>query len=40
MISVNYNLIKSIKKTFYPKMFRQKKSDEIMCRMLFLLGRL
>ena len=40
MFSVNYNLIKSIKKTFYPKMFRQKNSDEIMCRILFLLGRL
>lgn len=40
MFSVNYNFIKSIKKTFYPKMFRQKISDEIMCRMLFLLGRL
>ncbi len=38
--SLNYNLIKAFKKTFYPKMYRQKLIDEIMCRILFLFGRL
>ena len=38
--SLNYSLVKSLKKVFYPKMYRQKLVDEIMCRVLFLFGRL
>ncbi|MBE5946147.1 MAG: glycosyltransferase [Lachnospiraceae bacterium] len=36
----NYNLIVALKKTFYPKMFRQKAVDELMLRFFFLIGRL
>lgn len=35
-----YSFIKAIKKVFYPKMFRQKLSDEIMIRFIFLIGKL
>lgn len=35
-----YNVIAALKKTFYPHMFRQSMSDEIMLRFLFLIGRL
>lgn len=40
LFSIKYSFIKSIKKVFYPKMFRQNIIDEIMCRVLFLFGRL
>lgn len=40
LFSLKYNFIKSIKKLFYPKMFRQNVIDEIMCRILFIFGRL
>lgn len=40
MFSLKYSITKSIKKVFYPKMFRQNMIDEIMCRVLFLFGRL
>lgn len=40
LFSLKYNFIKSVKKLFYPKMFRQSIADEIMCRILFLFGRL
>lgn len=40
LFSLKYNFVKSIKKTFYPKMFRQNVFDEILCRVLFLFGRL
>lgn len=35
-----YSFINSIKKTFYPKRFRRKLTDEICVRILFLFGRL
>ena len=35
-----YSFIKAIKKVFYPKMFRQKMTDEIMLRFIFLIGKL
>ena len=35
-----YSLKKALKKTFYPKRFRRKISDEIMVRILFLIGKL
>ena len=35
-----YSFIKSMKKVFYPKMFRQKITDEIMIRFMFLIGKL
>ena len=34
-----YNLIIALKKVFYPKRFRKKISDEIMLRILFLIGK-
>ena len=40
LFSLKYNFIKSIKKVFYHKMFRQNIIDEIFCRILFLFGRL
>ena len=40
LFTLKYNFIKSIKKLTYPKMFRQSIADEIMCRILFLFGRL
>lgn len=40
MFSLKYSITKSMKKVFYPKMFRQNIIDEIMCRVLFLFGRL
>lgn len=33
-----YNLIVALRKTFYPHMFRQKLTDEIMLRFFFLIG--
>lgn len=36
----NYNFIVALRKTFYPKMFRQKLIDELMLRFFFLIGRL
>ena len=35
-----YSFTKSMKKVFYPKMFRQKWIDEIMLRIIFLIGKL
>ncbi len=35
-----YSFKNSIKKVFYPKMFRQKLIDEIMLRVIFLIGKL
>ena len=35
-----YNFINALKKTFYPKRFRSKISDEISVRILFLIGKL
>lgn len=35
-----YCFTKSMKKVFYPKMFRQKWIDEIMLRIIFLIGKL
>lgn len=35
-----YSFVKSMKKVFYPKMFRQKLIDEIMIRFIFLIGKL
>lgn len=35
-----YSFIKAIKKTFYPKKFRKKLSDEILLRILFLIGKM
>lgn len=35
-----YNMIVSLRKVFYPHMFRQKVVDEIMLRFLFLIGKL
>ncbi len=35
-----YSFVKAMKKVFYPKMFRQKLSDEIMLRVIFLIGKL
>ena len=40
MFSLKYSFAKSIKKVFYIKSFRQRAIDEIMCRILFLFGRL
>lgn len=40
MFSLKYSFIKSLKKFFYTKRFRQKITDEVMCRVLFLFGRL
>lgn len=40
LFTVKYNFLKSIKKVFYHKMFRQSVLDEILCRILFLFGRL
>lgn len=40
LFSLKYSFIKSIQKLFYTKMFRQNIVDEIMCRVLFLFGRL
>lgn len=40
LFSVKYSFVNSIRKVFYPKMFRQNIVDEIMCRVLFLFGRL
>lgn len=40
LFSLKYSIPKSIKKVFYPKMFRQSLCDEILCRVLFLIGRL
>lgn len=40
MFSLKYNFVKSIKKVFYKKMFRQNFFDELLCRVLFLFGRL
>ncbi len=35
-----YNFLNSMKKVFYPKMFRQKFIDELMLRFVFLIGKL
>lgn len=35
-----YSFTKAIKKTFYPKKFRKKLSDEILLRVLFLIGKM
>ena len=35
-----YNFLNSMKKVFYPKMFRQKFIDELMLRVVFLIGKL
>lgn len=40
MFSLKYSFVKSMKKVFYTKRFRQNTIDEIMCRILFLFGRL
>lgn len=39
-INKKYNFFTQMKKVFYPKMFRQKISDEIMLRVIFLIGKL
>lgn len=36
----NYSFIYSLKKAFYPKRFRRKISDEIMLRIMFIIGKL
>ena len=38
--SRKYNFFKMIKRVFYPKMFRQKLTDEIMLRFVILIGKL